>query len=128
MRRKWLEDNPEASSNLEPVLFETSTVPWWAWVKRFHLPEAELLNGRAAMLGYAAAYLVDSATGAGLVDQTNSFLGKLLLFITVVGVLLIRKNSDVANLRSLAQETTFYDKQWQATWKDTKDPENSEKP
>jgi len=45
VRRKWLEDNPEASSNLEPVLFETSTVPWWAWVKRFHLPEAELLNG-----------------------------------------------------------------------------------
>jgi hypothetical protein len=128
VRRKWLEDNPEASSNLEPVLFETSTVPWWAWVKRFHLPEAELLNGRAAMLGYAAAYLVDSATGAGLVDQTNSFLGKLLLFITVVGVLLIRKNSDVANLRGLAQETTFYDKQWQATWKDTKDPENSKKP
>jgi hypothetical protein len=42
----------------------------------------------------------------------------------VVGVLLIRKNSDVANLRGLAQETTFYDKQWQATWKDTKDPEN----
>ncbi|KAH8961443.1 hypothetical protein BDL97_05G050700 [Sphagnum fallax] len=124
VRRKWLEDNPEASSNLEPVLFETSTVPWWAWVKRFHLPEAELLNGRAAMLGYAAAYLVDSATGAGLVDQSNSFLGKLLLFITVVGVLLIRKNSDVANLRGLAQETTFYDKQWQATWKDTKDPEN----
>ncbi|CAK9225739.1 unnamed protein product [Sphagnum troendelagicum] len=124
VRRKWLEDNPEASSNLEPVLFETSTVPWWAWVKRFHLPEAEVLNGRAAMLGYAAAYLVDSATGAGLVDQSNSFLGKLLLFITVVGVLLIRKNSDVANLRGLAQETTFYDKQWQATWKDTKDPEN----
>lgn len=45
VRRKWLEDNPEASSNEEPVVFETSTVPWWAWVKRFHLPEAELLNG-----------------------------------------------------------------------------------
>lgn len=23
-------------------------VPWWAWVKRFHLPQAELINGRAA--------------------------------------------------------------------------------
>lgn len=45
VRRKWLEANPEASSNDDPVVFETSTIPWWAWVKRFHLPEAELLNG-----------------------------------------------------------------------------------
>jgi len=50
LRRKWLEENPEASSNSEPVLFETSTVPWWAWVKRFHLPEAELLNGSLSYL------------------------------------------------------------------------------
>lgn len=77
--------------------------------------------GRAAMLGYAAGYLVDGATGIGLVDQQNSFFGKLLLFITVVGVLAIRKNSDVDNLRNLAQESTYYDKQWQATWKDVKD-------
>ncbi|CAK9874197.1 unnamed protein product [Sphagnum jensenii] len=125
LRRKWLEENPEASSNSEPVLFETSTVPWWAWVKRFHLPEAELLNGRAAMIGYISAYLVDAATGVGLVDQSNSFFGKLLLFITVCGVLLIRKNSDIANLRNLANESTFYDKQWQATWKDSKDTEKS---
>lgn len=85
-------------------------------------------TGRAAMLGYASAYLVDAATGVGLVDQTNSFFGKLLLFITVLGVLLIRKNSDAANLRNLAQESTFYDKQWQATWKDAKDPDKSDKP
>lgn len=45
-RRKWLEDNPEASSNDEPVVFDTSIIPWWAWIKRFHLPEAERLNGR----------------------------------------------------------------------------------
>ncbi|MQL75229.1 hypothetical protein Taro_007597 [Colocasia esculenta] len=44
-RRKWLEENPEASSNTDPVIFDTSIVPWWAWMKRFHLPEAELLNG-----------------------------------------------------------------------------------
>lgn len=73
------------------------------------------------MVGYAAGYLVDGATGIGLVDQQNSFFGKLLLFITVVGVLAIRKNSDVDNLRSLAQESTYYDKQWQATWKDVED-------
>ncbi|BBM98899.1 hypothetical protein MPTK1_1g17030 [Marchantia polymorpha subsp. ruderalis] len=122
-RRRWLEDNPEASSNDEPVLFETSTVPWWAWVKRFHLPEAELLNGRAAMIGYVAGYFVDSLTGAGLVDQQNSFFGKLLLFITIGGVLLIRKNEDLDTLKNLAKESTFYDKQWQATWKEdtTKD-------
>lgn len=44
-RRKWLENNPESSSNEDPVVFDTSIVPWWAWIKRYHLPEAELLNG-----------------------------------------------------------------------------------
>ncbi|KAJ4888596.1 Chlorophyll A-B binding family protein [Raphanus sativus] len=43
-RRKWLEDSPETSTNDEPVLFDTSIIPWWAWMKRYHLPEAELLN------------------------------------------------------------------------------------
>ncbi|KAL9167195.1 hypothetical protein ABFS82_05G079500 [Erythranthe guttata] len=46
-RRKWMQDNPQSSSNEEPVIFDTSIVPWWSWVKRFHLPEAELLNGWA---------------------------------------------------------------------------------
>jgi hypothetical protein len=46
VRRKWLEENPESSKNEDPVVFDTSTIPWWAWVKRFHLPEAELLNGK----------------------------------------------------------------------------------
>lgn len=45
IRRQWLEQNPQSSSNDEPVVFETSTIPWWAWVRRFHLPEAEKLNG-----------------------------------------------------------------------------------
>jgi hypothetical protein len=125
-RRKWLEANPEATNNSEPVVFDTATVPWWAWVKRFHLPEAELLNGRAAMVGYAMGYLVDCATGAGLVDQQNSFVGKTLLLVTVLAVLLIRKNSDVANLRTIAKESTFYDKQWQATWKDDDDADDKE--
>jgi hypothetical protein len=126
VRRKWLEENPETSNDAEPVVFDTATVPWWAWVKRFHLPEAELLNGRAAMVGYAAGYLVDSATGYGLVDQQSSFLGKLLIFFTILGVLLIRKDSDVANIRTIIKESTFYDKQWQATWKDD-DNNNNEK-
>jgi hypothetical protein len=44
-RRKWLEDSPEASSSDDAVVFDTSIIPWWAWIKRFHLPEAEKLNG-----------------------------------------------------------------------------------
>ncbi|KAL5551311.1 hypothetical protein UlMin_001487 [Ulmus minor] len=117
-RRKWLEGNPESSSNDNPVLFDTSIVPWWAWVKRYHLPEAELLNGRAAMIGFFMAYFVDSLTGVGLVDQMGNFFCKTLLLIAVAGVLLIRKNEDIENLKKLLEETTFYDKQWQATWKD----------
>ncbi|KAJ0047630.1 hypothetical protein Pint_15763 [Pistacia integerrima] len=118
LRRKWLEDNPESSSNDDPVVFDTSIIPWWAWMKRFHLPEAELLNGRAAMIGFFMAYLVDSLTGVGLVDQMGNFFCKTLLFVAVVGVLLIRKNEDIETLKKLLDETTFYDKQWQATWQD----------
>jgi len=44
-RRKWLEDYPEATNTDEAVVFDTSIIPWWAWMKRFHLPEAEKLNG-----------------------------------------------------------------------------------
>jgi len=117
-RRKGLEDNPESSNNDDPVVFDTSIVPWWAWMKRFHLPEAELLNGRAAMIGFFMAYFVDSLTGVGLVDQMGNFFCKTLLFVAVLGVLVIRKNEDIDNLKKLFEETTFYDKQWQATWQD----------
>nr|XP_043628320.1 light-harvesting complex-like protein 3 isotype 2, chloroplastic [Erigeron canadensis] len=119
-RRKWLEDNPESSNNDFPVVFDTSIIPWWAWMKRFHLPEAELLNGRAAMVGFFMAYFVDSLTGVGLVDQMGNFFCKTLLFVAVAGVLLIRKNEDLDTLKKLIDETTFYDKQWQATWQDEK--------
>lgn len=117
-RRKWLQDNPEASSNDEPVVFDSSIVPWWAWIKRFHLPEAEKLNGRAAMIGFFMAYFVDSLTGIGLVDQMGNFFCKTLLFVAVAGVLLIRKNEDIETVKKLIDETTFYDKQWQATWQE----------
>lgn len=123
-RRKWLQENPEPSSNESSVVFDTSIIPWWAWMKRFHLPEAEILNGRAAMIGFFMAYFVDALTGVGLVDQTNNFFCKTLLFVAVGGVLLIRKNEDVETIKKLVEETTFYDKQWQATWKD-ETPKNS---
>ncbi|CAN6972027.1 hypothetical protein IGI04_035037 [Brassica rapa subsp. trilocularis] len=121
-RRKWLEDNPETTTNAEPVLFDTSIIPWWAWMKRYHLPEAELLNGRAAMIGFFMAYFVDSLTGVGLVDQMGNFFCKTLLFVAVAGVLFIRKNEDLEKLKGLIEETTLYDKQWQAAWKE---PESS---
>ncbi|CAL9241513.1 unnamed protein product [Arabidopsis halleri] len=117
-RRKWLEDNPETTSNDEPVLFDTSIIPWWAWMKRYHLPEAELLNGRAAMIGFFMAYFVDRLTGVGLVDQMGNLFCKTLLFVAVAGVLFIRKNEDLDKLKDLFDETTLYDKQWQAAWKE----------
>ncbi|XP_060182568.1 light-harvesting complex-like protein 3 isotype 2, chloroplastic [Lycium barbarum] len=115
-RRKWLEDIPESSSNEDPVLFDTSIIPWWASMKRFHLPEAERLNGRAAMVGFFTTYFVDSLTGVGLVDPMGNFFCKTLLF--VAGVLLIRKNEDLETIKKLLEETTFYYKQWQASWND----------
>ncbi len=38
-RRRLLEESPIPSTNEEPVLFDTAEIPWWAWVRRFHLPE-----------------------------------------------------------------------------------------
>ncbi|KAL6629756.1 hypothetical protein ACP70R_029521 [Stipagrostis hirtigluma subsp. patula] len=125
-RRKWLEDYPEATNTDEAVVFDTSIIPWWAWMKRFHLPEAEKLNGRAAMIGFFMAYFVDSLTGVGLVDQMGNFFCKTLLFVAVAGVLLIRNNEDLESLKKIIDETTFYDKQWQATWQDDspREPKN----
>lgn len=58
-------------------------------------PQAEKLNGRAAMVGYALAWVVDSLSGVGLVDQQNSFLGKLLLHVAVFGILLFRSGPPI---------------------------------
>lgn len=79
------------------------------------------------MIGFFMAYAVDSLTGLGVVDQTNNFFCKTLLFIAVVGVLVIRKNEDIENIKKLLEETTFYDKQWQATWKDDENSSSSRK-
>ena len=174
-RRKLLEESPIASTQEEPVLFDTSEIPWWAWVRRFHLPEvvlpqecchsaaalqylnccqlvshchcplhacflhehqssslhlvvqAEKINGRACMVGYALGYVVDALTGHGLVDQQNSFLGKVLLNVTVIGLLIYRNNAALPAYKNLLDEATFYDKQWQATWEGQERPSESEK-
>jgi hypothetical protein len=52
--------------------------------------QAEKLNGRAAMVGYFMALFVDQLTGVGLLDQQNSFFGKVLLHVCVFGILLVR--------------------------------------
>ncbi|GBF97569.1 hypothetical protein Rsub_10170 [Raphidocelis subcapitata] len=111
-RRKLLEDTPIPSTNEDAVVFDTSEIPWWAWVRRFHLPEAEKLNGRAAMVGYVLALVVDQLTGVGLLDQQNSFVGKVLLHVAVFGILLIRTSSDLNKYKGLLDEATFYDSQW----------------
>ena len=114
VHRKALEDCPAVYD--EDGLFDTSIVPWWVWVKRFHLPEAEKINGRAAMVGYAFAYVIDAAGGAGLVDLHQSFLGKTAIFLTVAFCLTVRRLEDMETLSVLADEATFYDKQWAASW------------
>ena len=111
IRRKALEENPSPSMLEDPVEFDTSEVPWWVWVRRYHLPEAELVNGRAAMVGYFLGYVVDALTGHGLVDQTSGFLGKTLIFATVLGVVIVRNTDDIKKFQGLADEATFYDKQ-----------------
>jgi len=125
-RRSLLEDLPIPSTNEEPVLFDTSEIPWWAWVRRFHLPEAEKLNGRACMVGYFMALIVDQLSGYGLLDQQNSFLGKVLLHVVVFGVLLVRSTADLDKYKNLLDEATFYDRQWNAAWDGAKRPSESE--
>ena len=49
-RRKLLEQTPIPSINEEPVLFDTGEIPWWAWVRRFHLPEVRTSSARTSIL------------------------------------------------------------------------------
>lgn len=55
------------------------------------------------------------AAGVGLLDQQNSFFGKVLLHVAVFGILLFRTSSDVEKYKNLVDEATFYDRQWSAT-------------
>ena len=95
-------------------------------MKRFHLPEAEKANGRAAMVGYFMALVVDQLSGAGLVEQQDSFIGKVLLHIVVFGCLFVRDTKDLDKLKGLVDEATFYDKQWNSTWEGTERPSETE--
>uniref|UniRef100_A0A7N2MJK4 Uncharacterized protein n=2 Tax=Quercus lobata TaxID=97700 RepID=A0A7N2MJK4_QUELO len=86
-RRKFLELHSEAATNQDPVLFRISIIPWWAWLMRSYLLEAKLINGRAAMVGFFMAYLVDALTGLDVVGQTGNFICKAGLFVTVISVM-----------------------------------------
>ena len=88
--------------------------------------QAEKLNGRAAMMGYVLAGAVDLISGAGLVDQQESFFGKLALHLTVFAILLVRSTADLDKYKGLIDEATFYDKQWQATWEGVRRPSESQ--
>lgn len=76
------------------------------------------IAGRAAMLGFFMAYAVDGLTGLNVVGQTGNFICKVGLLLTIIGVLAFRRKEDFDNIRKLADEATFYDKQWQSSWQD----------
>lgn len=70
------------------------------------------------MVGFFMAYVVDALTGVGVVGQTGNFICKAGLLVTVIGIILFRRTEDIDNLKKLADEATFYDKQWQASWQE----------
>lgn len=65
-RRKLLEDTPVASLREDPVNFDTSEIPWWAWVRRFHLPEVSPIcyvsSMNAAIMRYCVAWCLVGCT------------------------------------------------------------------
>lgn len=70
------------------------------------------------MVGFFMAYVVDALTGLGVVGQTGNFICKAGFFVAVIAIIFIRRTQDFENLKKLADEATFYDKQWQASWID----------
>lgn len=74
------------------------------------------------MMGYVLALFVDSLSGAGLIEQQESFLGKLALHVCVFAILLVRTTTDLDKYKGLIDEATFYDKQWNATWDGVRRP------
>lgn len=70
------------------------------------------------MVGFFMAYLVDALTGLDMIGQSGNFICKAALFFTIIGVLVFRRKEDLENVQKLADEATFYDKQWRASWED----------
>ncbi|KAJ7974863.1 Chlorophyll A-B binding protein [Quillaja saponaria] len=78
-----------------------------------------------AMIGFFMAYFVDALTGLDVVGQTGNFVCKAGLFVTVISVLLLRKTKDLETLKKLADEATFYDKQWKSSWEEQRISNNT---
>eukprot|EP00899_Mesostigma_viride_P014494 jgi/Mesvir1/23045/Mv08162-RA.3 len=79
--------------------------------------------GRAAMIGFAWAMLWEKVSGQSLVSQFDSFGGKFFLILTLIGIMLVRKQEDLKELQNLTKELNYYDKQWEATWEGKEKPE-----
>lgn len=60
-RRKMLEDNPIPSLREDPVFFDTAEIPWWAWVRRFHLPEVCFVHDKVHFFRSQGCLLQDGA-------------------------------------------------------------------
>ncbi|PIN13991.1 hypothetical protein CDL12_13388 [Handroanthus impetiginosus] len=78
--------------------------------------DAVIVAGRAEVLGFFMAYIVDALTGLNVVDQTGNVICKAALLFTIIGILVVRRKEDIDNKQKLDDEATFYDKQWQASW------------
>ncbi len=84
VHRKMLTENPAVYD--EDGTFDLGQIPWQVWMMRFHLPESEKANGRAAMVGHLFAYLIYAATHTGLFELHYSSLCKTAIFATVLFV------------------------------------------
>ncbi|KAF5456207.1 hypothetical protein F2P56_025713 [Juglans regia] len=89
-------------------------------IQKHQQTKNQCYSGLPSFLGFFMAYLVDALTGLDVVGQTGNFICKAGLLVTVIGVMLFRRTQDFENLKRLADEATFYDKQWQASWQDNK--------
>ena len=79
------------------------------------------------MMGYIMALWVDQASGVGLAEQQDSFFGKVLLHVVIFGCLFIRETSQLEDFKTLFDEATFYDKQWNETWANVERPSKQKK-
>ena len=77
--------------------------------------------------GHLTAVSLCLHAGVGIFEQQTSFLGLLLIHVTVFGLLIVRNNKSLPNLRNLADEAFFYDRQWAASWEGQERPSETER-
>lgn len=59
-------DTPQTSQNVTPMT-EINGMPRNAWISGF-TPQAEIWNGRFAMIGFVSALLIELATHKGVLE------------------------------------------------------------